>query len=120
MFNMRFPHDVWEGVRAAAESERRSVHQWVLLAVERELGEVEVTPTYSDGSRVVSVPDGEPMGMEIRKAPPVELAEVSGALPPTIDALVESGRVKRGSMVRKGVCPHRVPAGSFCKRCEEA
>jgi hypothetical protein len=119
LFNVRFPHDVWEGVRAAAESERRSVHQWVLLAVEDALKAVEIAPTYSDGSRVVSVPDGEPMGMVVRKAPPVELAEVSGTLPPTIDALVASGKVKRGSMVRKGQCPHRVPAGSFCKRCEE-
>lgn len=46
-------------------------------------------------------------------------AERPAALPPQVEQLISTGAVKRGSMVRKGLCPHRVPAGSFCKRCEE-
>lgn len=97
-----------------AGTDGRSVHSWLLGVI-------------ASGLDVARASRGIPAGMSLREPPAEEAAVVSHVpRPGGVDALLALPDVKRASEVKRpakqkpsagGMCGHRVPSGSFCKRC---
>lgn len=104
VFNLRVPGELWERVRASAEAEGRSVHSWVLRAVED-------NARWSVGQPPVAVDSGPSAGLDARGVA-LDAAVGRAAVP-----VVRASELPALRKERKVMCEHRVPAGQFCKRC---
>jgi hypothetical protein len=106
--SIRLPASVYGRLVERARVERRSVAGMAALLLERELG--------TSPGTVLTGPDTQPVDkgagiLPDRPRVDLDTAAAAGQAQPRLSGPVST-------RPRTAVCPHRIPAGAYCARCD--